>query len=142
MARALIVVTSLAFALAAPLAAGHAQQVRTTSSLLGREPTPIPNVDSIVFHGIERTPAQRDSIESIRSEFRSRVEKLNGERRADYRDRFLDLREWQIAAMRRVLTPEQQKIFDETSEFWRESDAKVTRQRDAQRDSLSRLRQP
>ena len=142
MRRTLTCLTTLAFALAVPLGAGHAQEPRSLSSLMGREPTPIPNVDSIVFHGIERTPAQRDSIESIRREFRSRVEKLNGERRADYWDRFLDLREWQIAAIRRVLTPEQQKIFDETSEFWRESDAKVTRQRDAQRDSLSRLRQP
>jgi Spy/CpxP family protein refolding chaperone len=141
MRRACSYITCIVLALIAPLGVAQGQG-GGLSSLLGTAPTKRVNADSIVFHGIERTPAQRDAIEAIRHEFNSRVQKLNGERRADYWERFLDLREWQIAAMRRVLTPEQQKVFDRTSEFWRESDAKLTSRTQARRDSLTERQAP
>jgi len=145
MTRALTVVTSLTLAIGMPLAAGHAQQPRPLSSISGEKPTPPVNVDTIVFKGMTLTAAQKDSIAMIRRGFSSRLQQLNSERIADdveRSNRFAEIRAWQVASMRAVLTPEQQLIFDVTSSYWREADAKLARQREAQRDSLARLQWP
>jgi hypothetical protein len=142
MRRTLTCLTTLAFALAVPLGAGHAQELRSLSSLMGREPAPLVNVDTIVFKGMTLTAAQKDSIQKIRTGFGVRVGQLNGERIADGVERMsrvIEIRAWQIAAMRDVLTPEQQTIFDVTSNYWRDSDAKSLRVYQAKRDSLARL---
>ena len=83
-----------------------------------------------LFEGITLTTAQRASIDSIRAAYRDRMGPPPGDRRpddgpppgdrAERRQQMRQMMDEQRAAIRNVLTPEQQRIFDANVEKMRQ----------------------
>jgi Spy/CpxP family protein refolding chaperone len=75
----------------------------------------------MLLRGIELSSDQRQRVDSIRAQFRDQMRALwsDGSDREPSRAKMHDLMEQQTSDIRAVLTPDQQKVFDQNVEQMR-----------------------
>ncbi len=111
--RTALVVAALV--IAAPLAAQQGPPGGRPGGMGGDPAAMQARQNEILFQGITLTAAQRAKVDSIQTASRARqqeIQQAGGMRNPETRQQMMQQRQATLAAIREVLTPEQQTTFD------------------------------